>query len=59
MNTIEAVVFFIVCITIMLRHGIAFYKRRKTFEKEKRRALEAENTEYDYGHNVKYNSEEI
>ena len=61
MNTIELIIFLIIFASLVLGLSIKGAKDKAKREKQKltnRKALEAENTEYDYGHNVKHNSEE-
>lgn len=60
MKTIEFITFLIIFIGIVCYSCIRINKIEDELEKKKRNreALEAENTEYDYGHNVKHNSEE-
>ena len=58
----EIILFFIVflliiivgCISIIKTENSVNYKKEAT----QRQKLELENTEYDYGHNINYNSEE-
>lgn len=61
MNTIEMIIFLIIFASLVLGLSIKSAKDEAKREKQKitnREALETENTEFDYGHNVKHNSEE-
>lgn len=61
MNTIEMIIFLVIFASLVLGLSIKGAKDEAKREKQKltnREALEAENTEFDYGHNVKHNSEE-
>lgn len=62
MNTIEMIIFLIIFAGLVLGLSIKGAKDKAKREKQKltnREALELENTEFDYGHNVKHNSEEL
>ena len=62
MNTIEIIIFLIIFASLVLGLFIKSAKGKEKLEKQKftnREALEAENSEYDYGHNVSHNSEEV
>lgn len=62
MNIIEMITFLIIFIGIIYFSSKNMAKDEKKREKQEftnREALETENSEYDYGHNVKHNSEEI
>ena len=56
MNTIQFFIFAILFIAILY---ISYNVHKHNKIKSDRDALEAENTEFDYGHNVKHNSEEL
>lgn len=60
MNTIEIIIFLIVFVSLVLGLSIKGAKNEAKREKQKftnRETLEVENTEFDYGHNIKHNSE--
>lgn len=61
MKTIEFITFLIIFIGIVCYSCIRINKVEDELEKKKRNkeALEAENTEFDYGHNITYKSEEL
>ena len=62
MNTIEMIIFLTIFAGLVLGLSIKGAKDEAKREKQKltnREALELENTEFDYGHNVKHNSEEL
>lgn len=61
MNTIEMIIFLVVFASLVLGLSIKGAKdeeRREKQELTNREALEAENTEFDYGHNVNHISDE-
>jgi hypothetical protein len=60
MKTIEFITFLIIFIGIVCYSCIRINKVEDELEKKKRNkeALEAENTEFDYGHNVNHKIEE-
>jgi hypothetical protein len=60
MKTIEFITFLIIFIGIVCYSCIRINKVEDELEKKKRNkeALEAENTEFDYGHNVNHKVEE-
>lgn len=59
MKTIEFIIFLIIFIGIVCYSCIRINKVEDELEKKKRNkeALEAENTEFDYGHNVNHKVE--
>ena len=61
MNAIEIIIFLIVFVSLVLGFSIKGGKDETKRKKQKfnREALEAENTEFDYGHNVKHKIEEL
>ena len=57
----EIILFFVIFITVIIVGCISINKVENSSSKElltQREKLELENTEFDYGHNVKYSSEE-
>ena len=61
MKTIEMITFLVIFVSLVLISSIKSAKDETKREKQKltnREALEAENTEFDYGHNVNHRSDE-
>lgn len=57
----EIILFFVIFITVVIVGCISINKIENSSSKElptQREKLELENTEFDYGHNINYNSEE-
>lgn len=53
MQTVEMITFLVIFVLIVLISCISINKEEEASERE---SLEAQNTEFDYGHNVDYKS---
>ena len=57
----EIILFFVIFITVVIVGCISINKVENSLSKElptQREKLELENTEFDYGHNIRYDSKE-
>ena len=57
----EIILFFVIFITVVIVGCISINKIENSLSKElptQREKLELENTEFDYGHNIRYDSKE-
>lgn len=68
MRVLSMIIFFVLFISIVLYYCKSINKikkenkkeiEKKIVDKERRQRLEMENTEFDYGHNINRNTEEI
>lgn len=64
MRVLSMIIFFTLFISVVIFYCISINKiekeiEKKTVDEERRQRLEMENTEFDYGHNVNRNNEEI